>query len=30
MSLQPGTRVGTYEIAAEIDRGGMGEKLCRW
>jgi serine/threonine-protein kinase len=25
MPLQPGTRIGTYEIAAEIGRGGMGE-----
>jgi serine/threonine protein kinase len=25
VSLQPGTRIGSYEIAAQIGAGGMGE-----
>jgi len=26
----PWTRLGPYEIVAEIGTGDMGEKLCRW
>jgi len=28
MALSPGTRVGQYEIRAQLGAGGMGEKLC--
>ena len=28
VSLTPGTRIGSYEIAAQIGVGGMGEVYC--
>jgi len=28
MALAPGTRLGVFEVTAQIGAGGMGEKLC--